>query len=105
MIKVKVYEIVERYFDVEDEVFVNNSIELPPFVNEDMAKEFCERCNNPKFKHYYNLNRKYIKSGSYLSYQPKVIEVFESLEEYDNTIPKYECKVKVETDSLETEME
>ena len=104
MIKVKVFEIVERYFDVEDEVFVNTSIGLPPFVNEDLAKEFCDRCKDPKFPRYYKLNQKFVKSGSWLSYQEKEVEFFESLEDYESKINQ-KANLKAQSDSAEDEME
>ena len=96
MKKITVYEIVVERLVYEESWETTPLTGIKPFLKEKDAKEFIQRASREDGSRYYYLQMKASEMGGRLSYRVKEMDMFESIEEYDQEVKK-EKQAKLET--------
>ena len=114
MKKITVYEIVEKRLWIDDETFEYRPVKLRPFLKEEDASKFIDRCYSNNYPEYRKFKEAVLSPASTgLTYRAKEIEIYDSIEEYDEIFKQERnkareeeiAKKKAEISQLEDEME
>lgn len=114
MKKITVYEIVEKRLWIDDETYEYKPVKVSPFLREEDASKFINRCYSNNYPEYRKFKDAVLSSASSsLTYKAKEIEIYDSIEEYDEMLKQERnnarkekiAKNKEEIAQLEDEME